>query len=52
MSRISLGERSVSKTVVNIPAEVERWGFSREGTLEVEYDPDENAVVYTPAEED
>ncbi len=42
----------MSNTVVNIPAEVERWGFSREGTLEVEYDPNENAVVFTPTEED
>lgn len=51
MSRIELGKRTVSKSVVNIPAEVERWGFRREGKLNVEYDPEENAVVYTPSEE-
>jgi len=41
----------MSKSSVNIPAKVERYGFSREGKVEVEYDPEEHAVVYKPVEE-
>lgn len=52
MTRIPLGERTVSKSSVNVPAKVERWGFPREGKVEVQYDPVENAVVYTPVEEE
>jgi len=52
MSRIPLGERTMCKSSVNIPARVERYGFPREGKVEVQYDPEENAVIYTSIEED
>lgn len=51
MSRIPLGERTMCKSSVNIPARVERYGFPREGRVEVEYDAEEHAVVYTPIED-
>lgn len=52
MARIPLGERKVcSNSTVNVPAKAERYGFPREGKVEVEYDPKENALVYTPVED-
>lgn len=52
MTRFQLGRRSLHGETVNVPKQAEIFGFPREGKVDVEYDDEENALVYKPVEDD